>query len=485
MIFSPVRAIAIDNNSLELISIVNGLAAQGIACSAHLYDTGELVPPPPKGGYGHLRLVFVDINLLDAAGFDPKNLASIITKALGSAISADSGPYCLVFWTSYSDKFDEIKPEVERQLEQQNIPLPSLVTYLGKGELIPLTNGKDAEAANLGLRAHIEKQAELSEKLGDSLEKVIKSSGSVGVASAWETLLSEAASNTFKELYSEARQLSAGDHAGAFADLLSTIAVEAIGQKNAKEDPLSALTEGLLDLVLDHLRSAKSSAAAEDAVRAELSARVKAGPATLPTETIARINRLFQVELLAGAAPAGVSRGLVLRPSEQFLKEAGLEEGWATFLWKEVLHDPIRLSGTDEKRPQLLARKEEVSARVRPLLVEVGADCDHAQRKPRSHRFLLAAEVPVELTKDFLASGDPTRRTPYVSDAIEVLGPWPIEGQLASVAICCKRFLSHQLDKLPKDCVGLMRLRSSLVNHLLHRYSTLATRPGFINLRAG
>lgn len=483
MIFSPVRAIAIDNNSLELVSIVNGLAAQGVACSAHLYDTGELVPPPPEGGYRHLRLTFVDINLLDAAGFDPKNLASIITKALGSAISKHSGPYCLIFWTSYSEKFEEVKPEVVRQLQQQNIPLPSLVTYMGKADLIPLTNSKEAEAANTGLRMHIEKQAELSGKLGESLATVIKNSGSVGVASAWETLLSEAASDTLGELYSEARRLPNSDHAGAFADLLSTISVEAVGHKNAKEDPLNALTEGLLDLVLDHLRSAKSSAAAEEAVRAELTARIKGGGTALPAETIARINRLFQVELLPGIAPTVISRGLVLRPSEQFLNEAGLEEGWVSFLWREVLHDPMRLKGDHPKRSELIGRREEVGARVRPLLIEVGAECDHAQRKPRSHRFLIAAEVPSDLVQDFLASHDPSRRTPYVSDAIEVLGPWPIGQQTASVAVCCKRFLSHQLNNVPRDCESLMRVRGSLVNHLLHRYSTLATRPGFISLR--
>ena len=484
MIFSPVRAIAIDNNSLELVSIVNGLAAQGVPCSAHLYDADELFPAPPTGGYRHLRMAFVDVNLLDASGFEPKNLASIITKVLGSVISADSGPYCLVFWTSYADKFNEIKPEVERQLELMKVPLPSLITYLGKADVVPLTNGQAADAINIGLREHIEQQAKLAGALSSSIEKVIKDSGSIGVASAWETMLSEAASDTVGDLYSEARELNPKDHADAFANLLSTIAIEAVGQKNAREDPLNALTEGLLDLVLDHLRSAKSGAVAEQAVKTELAGRIRAGVGALPSETIGRINRLFQVELLS-AAPSVVSRGLVLRPSEKFLVEAGLEEGWSNFLWKELLHDPVRLRGNHPKKAELLAKKEEVGAKVRPLLVEVGADCDHAQRKPRSHRFLLAAEVPKEVVEDFLASADPERRTPYVSDAIEVLGPWPIDSQESSLAVCCKRFLSHQVDKLPEGCTSLMRLRGSLVNHLLHRYSTLATRPGFISLRAG
>lgn len=483
MIFSPVRAIAIDNNSLELVSIVNGLAAQGIPCSAHLYDSGDLIPAPPACGYPHLRLAFVDVNLLDASGFDPKNLASIITQALRQVISPNSGPYCLIFWTSYSEKFNDIKPEVERQLDLQKIPQPSLITYLGKGDVIPLTNSKEAEAANVGLREYMEGQAKQADAFANSLQQVIRSSGSVGVVSAWETMLSEAASNTLGKLYSEAKRFKPENHAGGFADLLSTIAVEAIGQKNAKDDPLNALTEGLLDLVLDHLRSAQSSATAEIAVKTELQARIKAGVTNIPEDTIANINRLFQVELLP-TPPSVISRGLILRPSELFLKEAGLTEGWQHFLWKEVLHDPIRLSGQHSKKEQLLARKVDVSTRVRPLLVEVGADCDHAQRKPRSHRFLLAAEVPKDLVRDFLASEDEGRRTPYVSDSIEVLGPWPIGEHASAVAVCCKRFLSHQVDKLPEDCESVMRLRGSLVNHLLHRYSTLATRPGFISLRA-
>jgi hypothetical protein len=484
MIFSPVRAIAIDNNSLELISIVNGLSGRGIACSAHLYDAGELTPAPPKGGYRHLRLAFVDMNLLDAAGVEAKNVASIITTVLKQAVSADCGPYCLIFWTSFPEKVDEVTPEVLRQFQQQGVPTPSMITCLGKAELIPVTNGKEAEVINIGLRSHFEAQAELAAKLEDSLAAALRKSGSAAVASAWETLLCEAASDTFSELYAQAKSMGHKDPGSAFADILSTIAVEAVGQKNAREEPLVALTEGLLELVVDHLRSAASSATADAVVKAELSARIKGGTDPLPPATIAEVNRLFQVELPdKNRPPKRTLRGLVLRPTAAFLQAAGLEESWESFLWREFLHNPVRLNGDDPRKADLLARRAEVTAKVRPLLIEVGADCDHAQRKPRSHRFLLAAEIPQDCVEDYLSSADPSRRSPYVSDAIEVLGPWPLSESLASVAVCCKRFLSRQTDDVPADCKVVMRVRSAIVNHLLHRYSTLATRPGFVSLR--
>lgn len=486
MIYSPVRAIAIDNNGLELVSIVNGLAAQGVPCSAHLYDVGDLIPAPPAGGYRHLRLAFVDVNLQDTAGLEIKNLASIITAVLKKAIATNCGPYSLIFWTSFQDKVDELRPEIIRQFEQQGVPAPSLITHLGKADLIPLTNGKEAEQLVVGLREHFEKQAELGDKLGASIDAALRQSGAVSVASAWETMLSEAAADTLAELYAEAKDIPDVDAGSAFADLLATIAVEAIGHKNAREEPLAGLTEGLLELVLDNLRSASSSVVAEAVVKTELSARIKAGSSALPEKTVAQINRLFQVELFDGAqAVTRITRGLVLRPSEAFLQTAGLGEGWGAFVWREILHDPVRLNGADPRKQELVARKAEVAGKVRPLLIEVGADCDHAQRKPRSHRFLLAAEVPADCVVDFLASADASRRTPYVADAIEVLGPWPLAGTLASVAVCCKRFLSLQTDDIPVGCEAVMRFRSTMVNHLLHRYSTLSTRPGFVSLRLG
>ena len=369
-------------------------------------------------------------------------------------------------------------------MTQKGIPLPSLITHMAKGDLIPLTNGKEAEAVNTGLYTHIEKQATLTNLLGESIRNIVDQSGAVGAASAWETLLSEAASATFRELFNEVRHKPSSEQATAFAQLLATVAIEATGQKNARDNPLSALTEGLLDLVLDHLKEGPASSAAEEAVRSTLLSYIRAGSADLPSATISKLNRVFQIELLSEQAPQHISRGLIITPTQELLQQIGLEEGWERFIWKEVLHDPLRLKREDPKRADLLLKKDAATQRIRPMLVEVGADCDHAQRKPRSHRFLLAAEVPGDLVDTFLASSDSGRRSPYVSDAIEVLGPWPIGRDESVLAVCCKRFWSYQLENIPTGSKSIMRLRGSLVDHLLHRYSTLATRPGFINLRS-
>lgn len=484
MIFSPVRAIAIDNNSLELISIVNGLAAQGIACSAHLFDSGELIPPPPPSGYSHVRLAFVDMNLQDLAGIEPKNVASIIVTVLGKAVAKNAGPYCLVFWTNLPEKVEEVRPYVLEQLANQGIPAPSLITHLGKAELIPSSNGAKDHDLNIGLRAHIEAQGELSTQLATSLLEVLSKAGSVTVTSAWETLLSEAASNAISALYDEAKKLPDVDPDTGFSDVLASIAVEAIGKKNAKDEPLHGLTAGLMELVLDQFRTATTSGSTEQLVKKQLGARIKGASIQLPEATVARVNRLFQVEMMDATKPVTrISRGLTARPTEDFLKLAGLEQAWSDFLWKEMLHDPCRLRADDPMRDELIACKPAVGIAVRPLLIEVGADCDHAQRKPRSHRFLLAAEVPHEHYPHFLASLA-ERRTPFVSDGIEVLGPWEIPN-LAHVAVSCKRFFSLQSDNIPNGLVPLMRVRGALVDHLLHRYSTLATRPGFVALRTG
>ncbi|WP_199136048.1 hypothetical protein [Delftia sp. ASV31] len=324
MIFSPVRAIAIDNNSLELISIVNGLSGRGIACSAHLYDSGDLIPAPPAGGYPHLRLAFVDMNLLDAAGFEAKNVASIIASVLKNVVAENCGPYCLVFWTSFPDKVNEVSPEVLRQLKQQGIPQPSTVTCLGKAEVVPLTNDRSTEEINVGLRSHFEEQAKIGENLENSLAEVLKKSGAAALASAWETMLCEAASSTFSQLYGQAKSVNEAQAGQVFADLLAIIATEAVGQKNARDEPLVALTEGLLELVVDHLRSAASAITADEIVKAELSQKIKNGIDPLPVTTIAQVNRLFQIELLdKGKFPTRTLRGLTLKPSDGFLKAWG------------------------------------------------------------------------------------------------------------------------------------------------------------------
>ena len=57
------------------------------------------------------------------------------------------------------------------------------------------------------------------------------------------------------------------------------------------------------------------------------------------------------------------------------------------------------------------------------VLVELGADCDHAQDSARTRRYLLGLEVPVKFFK--LAQFHDNKK--LRSESLQLLGPWNLE----------------------------------------------------------
>jgi hypothetical protein len=104
------------------------------------------------------------------------------------------------------------------------------------------------------------------------------------------------------------------------------------------------------------------------------------------------------------------------------------------------------------------------------VLVELGADCDHAQDSARTRRYLLGLEVPVK----FFELARFHENNKLRNESLQLLGPWRINGEIVYLLVSCGRFWVWQ-DRNPhaKGQVKY-RLRMSIINKLLHQYSAWA-----------
>src|SRR5436190_1888287 len=105
--FGPIRAVAIDDEPSHLLAITTGLSATGIPCMGYWYDreTSQLTPEPAKDGLPFLRLVFMDLNLVELGGIpETANLCAGVMSVLKQLVSKEGGPYLLVFWTQVGSK---------------------------------------------------------------------------------------------------------------------------------------------------------------------------------------------------------------------------------------------------------------------------------------------------------------------------------------------------------------------------------------------
>ena len=96
------------------------------------------------------------------------------------------------------------------------------------------------------------------------------------------------------------------------------------------------------------------------------------------------------------------------------------------------------------------------------------------QARPRTLRYLVGFEIPRKHIDLVRSKGGGRLHSP----ALQLFGPWDINGGIF-LLVPCRRFFTWQNNKPPEGIVKY-RLRNSVVNKLLHHYSTWSSRPGIV-----
>lgn len=477
--FGPIRAVAVDDEPGHLLSITTGLSAVGIPCMGYWFDrdTSELQPPPPHGGHSFLRVIFTDLNLAELGGVpETAALWATLVGVLKQLVSRDSGPYLLVFWTRVGAKAAEVKEMLyARAAELDGIPCPIDVLDLSKGPfLVPVPAGK---AFDEGLRDFFAALHANMAQLRQGIEGAVATDPQLNAVAAWESRAAEAAALAVNEVHRCARadEADASRVGEALKKTLAKIAVAASGRTAAQAGPARALDAGMLDIVVDQFGASVDQAEYVGIVRAAIGSTV-AGDINFADNVAmyAELSTFFHVDREVGAAqswdrgvviaarPLAEANALGFRPSDLLTSE---------FLFPQELIP-------EHRRAEVPGHLQQIRQAASFVLVEIGADCDHAQDHDRTRRFLVGLEIPQDLL--YLAS--PFEPGKLRNGALELLGPWRIDGAVKYLLVSCRRFWTWQ-KQTPPPSAPRYRLRASLVEKLLHRYSTWSSRPGIVEFR--
>lgn len=518
----PVRAIVVDDVPTDLLVIGTALAAAGIPIVSHWYDRSEvninkrLQPAPPTGGYEHIRLLISDLNLDEVSA--SQELAVVISPvltAIRQLLAKSNGPYMLIFWTGTSHKIEDIRAIVLERLSAMELPQPFAVEGLSKASftvtagqgpdaLVPLYQQAHGHAANL--RAQI-----------DGL--LVKHS-MLNMLSQWEARASVAASAATNGIFSAAKIDGPSDVSQSLTRIAALISREAIGADLAKLEPAKAFDAAMIDLLVDHFGRSVSEPGYRVLAASSLQNALKNQDSLTPSKaTMAGLNTRFQLDtntqgvrfrdrgavISLEAASKGGHQQLAIDP-KQFM--------WTDFFWRpgkkesgrqKKLDDEIReaisaqFSGDSKVREQVdsafdrvrtgrrtvlkarydyfKANEEPIAEAVKWVLIEIGADCDHAQGKTRTLRFVLAAQYRT-LFNEYVRGPDGEPR----NAALRKLGPFQDADGEFYLLVSYKRFVTWQLvDKVKDPSIPVMyRLRKSVVDELLHRYANWSSRAGIV-----
>ena len=440
-------------------------------------DTSDLRPPPPEGGHPFLRVVFTDLNLAELGGVpETAALWATLVGVLKQLVSPNSGPYLLVFWTRVGAKAAEVKEMLyARAGELDGIPCPIDVLELSKGPfLIPAPAEK---SFNEGLREFYGALHANIDQLRQAIEGAVATDPQLNAVAAWESRAAEAAALAVNEVHRCARADTedASRVGEALKKTLAKIAVAASGTTAAQAGPARALDAGMLDIVVDQFGASVD--------QAEYVAIIQVAIGTALAEDInfannvamyAELNTFFHVDREVGTAKSW-DRGVVIA-ARPLTEGNALGFRPSDFLTSEFLFPQELIP--DHQRAQAPGHLQQIRGAHSFVLVELGADCDHAQDHNRTRRFLVGLEIP----QDLLYLACPIEPGKLRNGALELLGPWKIDGTVKYLLVSCRRFWTWQ-KQTPPASAPRYRLRASLVDKLLHRYSTWSSRPGIVEFR--
>lgn len=130
------RVVIVDDQIEQALPIMNELGKRGIA---YTYYNGDMENLPEEGTHNDIRLLFLDINLIDNAVHDIKKLYPKIYAVINRIIGKNSFPYVLVCWSRNEEEYDAIVRKLNDDFEKRK-PICSI--QLNKSDFFSMTGKK-------------------------------------------------------------------------------------------------------------------------------------------------------------------------------------------------------------------------------------------------------------------------------------------------------------------------------------------------------
>jgi hypothetical protein len=461
--------IVLDDVKQELWQISHGLAVCGLPIMAHWINEGKLERQPITP-YEGVRILFTDLHVLGPTHKNPEQYVSALVSFIQQLIGPST--YLVVFWSGFPEDAAEAWKLLCSRLKTAKADnlVPFAYRVLDKTDVMQISDDDPRIAA------------QATERVQKSIAEIFDAFPQLRSLMQWESCASRAASATSNELIDKLDkggiEFTNGD---AVRVTLKSMSQAALGLPHAPDAPTKGVYQALMPIAQDWL----NKEAAKGALDGFLGLAEK-DPVPLPQSAEGRpklaslLNDFFIHSERDDLKPS--ERGAVIRLSEDFLKdeerglvrEIGLTKTKGD--WREALC--IEFAHGFSKAPQQEQTNYKNNLDPKNVYaVELSADCDYAQDKKRSHRFLLALFVPTNGPTPFYSKSKGA-----ANDAIYVTPEITFGGVQGRLLISCRIFLTRPYQTAVEG-VTVTRMRQEVLSEIAHHYSTHMRRPGKIEFR--
>ncbi|MCD2323044.1 hypothetical protein LQ953_03325 [Sphingomonas sp. IC-56] len=447
--FAAPRFLAVDDKAEHLTAILETFQRLGAPCMGIQFDPAQ---PLERLSFRGVRALFLDLHLISGVKTtDDKQHYANIASILEDNISEIGGPFILILWTEHAQLATALNDYLDQSLDPDKPWCrPLAVMSLPKEKFINVGTGV----------------TEAADELRQAVESALDANPQLAALIGWETDVLAAAGETLSSLTSlvPAASRTTAAFGGALDEVLSRLAVEAVGKKHVADDPRAAVTSALAPILADRIVNQEG----DGSVAALWTKAVtRHGQKQLPQATLAEaggINRMLHVAVAGPERIASADWGAVSETPPNFWSDAALTD----LLGVDIDH---------LLRAEFKVHRDH-HAKCRPRLVRIGAVCDHAQKRPGPIPFLFAIEIPVAVPR--LAGPDGKVVPPAAEWRSPVLTlpsvPDPFVLHVNS------RFEITRPAAATETWLAIYRLREQLLMQLIGHTTTYVGRPGIVRL---
>jgi hypothetical protein len=445
MMFTPPRFIVIDDKQAHLAAIVQTFQSMGAPCAGIFYDgTTGLDPELFRG----VRGLFLDLHLLQGTlSTDHKQHYAQIASILEDNIGPDGGPFVLVIWTELAHLAPELAAYLDANLDAAKPHTrPLAVMCLEKEKYISLETGA----------------VQHPQALREAVENAIHDKPPLAALLSWETEIMNATGSTLAALLTlvEPQHRTMGQYPGAMSELLSRLAIAAVGRPNVPSDRRSAITAALAPILVDRIQrgtvSKEIKALWDQAVNRDQDGSLS----DLGPVEAGKVNRMLHIALPGTEQIRPYDWGAVVDLPEEWLVPDAMKSRFGAKA-RTILGGEFKICDHDNR------------GLCRFRLVRVGAVCDYSQGQSGPIPYLLGLEIPVEVARPqgFL------RKAEWLTPVIVV------DSSPFHLAVNCRYLVTVPKSETEK-WTTVYRLREQLLMDLIDFAAGYISRPGIVQFRA-
>ncbi len=457
---TPPRFVVLDDKPEHLIPIVEAFKNIGTACIGIPYNE-EDGSHLDLDYYRGVRGFFIDLHLSGGSSIGSNFHYAEIVNILERVITLNNGPFIMVLWSENDQECDDLTQYIEERLaEDKKYCKPLLIKSLSKTDYICF-NPSEPDFGNI--------KSEKREEFKIKIKEFFTSIPQIAALFDWESKVLEAVNQTLIELMnlvpSDKRNFS--DYPEEIDKVLSCITRDTVGRSHVSTDPKKAFNLAIAPILVDKVLNNQTTS---DNIQLWNDAITQVNSATISdVKSVGKFNKMLHLAVTGHETMGAYDWGAVVEIPSQIFTD-------------DYCRENLGLSSKKELGKQIFGFRDLEG--LKPILVRIGASCDYAQNKkgPISYIFgYIVSHTKYNCRQDDFDNPAEKSFNKRLSDWSSPLFYYEGAGSPFYIVLNLQLVITTVKDKLA-GYETLYRIREQLLNQIILRTTTFASRPGITEL---